>query len=91
MLYEPTMMPSKGPFAVTCRNLCGLPEQMDASRRLQYGVASAAFAYVYDACSARRCSRENPAPCTEISSAEARRQAAPAPRFLWGLRIVIVA
>ena len=30
------------------------------------------------------------AACTVISSAQARRQAAPAPRFLWGLRIVIV-
>ena len=30
------------------------------------------------------------AACTEISSAQARCLAAPAPRFLWGLHVVIV-
>ena len=39
---------------------------------------------------ARRDARGAAAACTEISSAQARCRAAPAPRFLWGLHVVIV-
>jgi len=38
-------MPSKGPFAVTSRNLCVLPQQTDGFWSRQYGVASAVGAY----------------------------------------------
>ena len=40
-------MSSKGPPAVTSRNLCELPQQTDESLSLQYAFKSSVGAYVY--------------------------------------------
>ena len=38
-------MPSKGPLAVTRRNLCVLPQQTDEALSRQYGITFSVGAY----------------------------------------------